>query len=62
MHPQRTVPTNVEAGQVYEGWGKTWRVSRVWETERVAEIVNVDDDRNSARLPLKQFKELRRGA
>ena len=53
-----TQPT-VEVGQRYEGWGKTWEVTRVWKNERVAEIVNVTKPENTARLPLTQFHELR---
>jgi hypothetical protein len=50
----------VQVGQRYEGWGKTWEVTRVWKREGVAEIVNVGRPENTARLPLTQFVELRR--
>jgi hypothetical protein len=46
---------DVAVGQRYVGWGKTWRVARVWP-QGVVEIVNIDDPANRMRLPLKQFK------
>jgi hypothetical protein len=53
-----TREAEVKVGQVYEGWGKRWKVTRVWGTERVAEIVNVGEPMETARLPLIQFHEL----
>ena len=56
-------PTNqqarVKVGQRYLGWGKTWEVTKVWERERVAEIVNVADSTNRGRHPLTQFQEMK---
>jgi hypothetical protein len=60
MPDNRNTPAHVEVGQRYEGWGKTWEVTRVWDRERVAEIVNVERPGNKMRLPLTQFVELRR--
>jgi hypothetical protein len=54
----KTRPVQVEVGQRYVAWGKTWEVTKVWEKERVAAIVNVADPTNHGRHPLSQFKEM----
>jgi hypothetical protein len=59
MCDMATIPAHVEVGQRYEGWGKTWEVTRIWPTG-VAEAVNVSDRSNTIRWPLVQFRNLKR--
>ncbi len=44
-------------GDMFTAWGRTWRVSRVWDDVGVAEITDIDNDQRTARRPFTQFYE-----
>ncbi len=52
-------PLAVRIGERYVGWGKTWRVVRVWP-QGVVDAVNVADPSNMIRWPIDKFQTLER--
>lgn len=53
-----TVQADVKVGDLFVGWGKTWRVVNV--VNGTAKSVNVDKESNTVVLPLKQYREMER--
>ena len=55
-----TDPARVKLGDLFTGWGKTWRVIRIKNGTAKAE--NVNDPFNTITLPLTQYREMRRAS